>query len=43
VCSPLISLHLGMNISGANDNPPIQGKKAMSGKKIEEIKFPMLK
>jgi hypothetical protein len=24
-------------------NPPIQGKKAMSGKKIEEIKFPMLK
>jgi hypothetical protein len=24
-------------------NPPIQRKKAMSGKKIEEIKFPMLK
>jgi hypothetical protein len=27
----------------SNNNPPIQGKKAMSGEKIEEIKFPMLK
>jgi hypothetical protein len=26
-----------------HNNPPIQGKKAMSGKKIKEIKFPMLK